>query len=210
MADREFIGDKWFRYLKINSISFCIRLKKCDLIEDKNGKKIKLSEYCKNITAGNIVTIKTKIYRNIEINITILGLETDHLIVASNDLIDNEALIAYKQRWTIERTFKALKTAGFNIEDTHITDLAKLRKLFAVLAFAITLCVLGGELKNNIMPIKIKNHGHPAFSLFNYGWMWIKELLQSNQQQGLLDDLHNLLESLIYKASGVVKGESVG
>ena len=27
MADREFIGDKWFNYLKINNVSFCIRLK---------------------------------------------------------------------------------------------------------------------------------------------------------------------------------------
>ena len=37
-----------------------------------------------------------------------------------------EALTMYKKRWSIERTFKSLKTSGFNIEDTHITDPNKL------------------------------------------------------------------------------------
>ncbi len=29
----------------------------------------------------------------------------------------------YKERWQIETTFRALKTSGFNIEDTHLTDI---------------------------------------------------------------------------------------
>jgi len=29
LADREFIGEKWFNYLKDNGINFIIRIKKC-------------------------------------------------------------------------------------------------------------------------------------------------------------------------------------
>jgi len=35
----------------------------------------------------------------------------------------NEAQVLYKERWQIESAFKALKTSGFNIEDTHLTDI---------------------------------------------------------------------------------------
>lgn len=30
-----------------------------------------------------------------------------------------EALEVYKERWQIETAFRALKTKGFNVEDTH-------------------------------------------------------------------------------------------
>jgi IS4 transposase len=36
----------------------------------------------------------------------------------------------YKQRWQIELLFRALKSSGFNIEDTHVTDLKRLKNLF--------------------------------------------------------------------------------
>jgi hypothetical protein len=32
------------------------------------------------------------------------------------------ALASYRQRWTIETLFANLRTKGFNLEDTHITD----------------------------------------------------------------------------------------
>ena len=63
-------------------------------------------------------------------------------------------------------------------------DLSKLSKLFAILTFALILCIIAGEIKNTIFPIKIKNHNYPAHSTFNYGWMWIKETLQSAQKHG--------------------------
>ena len=77
-----------------------------------------------------------------------------------------EALTIYKKRWSIERTFKSLKTSGFNIEDTHITDPNKLKKIFGITALALTLCVKMGMIKNKEIPIKIKNHGRKTYSLF--------------------------------------------
>lgn len=44
----------------------------------------------------------------------------------------------YKQRWQIESAFKALKSSGFNIEDTHLTELDRVEKLFALVIIAFT------------------------------------------------------------------------
>jgi hypothetical protein len=56
----------------------------------------------------------------------------------------HRALAAYRQRWTIETMFANLKTKGFNLEDTHITDPGKLSTLLAVLALTVTLTVKTG------------------------------------------------------------------
>jgi len=37
----------------------------------------------------------------------------------------------YKERWQIETAFSALKTSGFNIEDTRLTEIERIEKLFA-------------------------------------------------------------------------------
>ena len=49
----------------------------------------------------------------------------EFLIVASFERHPN-TLDFYKQRWQIETMFKAFKTAGFNIENTHLTDYYRL------------------------------------------------------------------------------------
>lgn len=41
------------------------------------------------------------------------------------------ALEIYKERWQVETAFRALKTSGFNIEDTHLTEIERIAKLFA-------------------------------------------------------------------------------
>ena len=33
----------------------------------------------------------------------------------------------YRERWQIETAFKALKSSGFNIEDTHLTDIKRIK-----------------------------------------------------------------------------------
>lgn len=52
----------------------------------------------------------------------------------------------YKERWQIETAFKALKTSGFNIEDTHLTDIERIEKLFALVLIAFTWAYLVGIL----------------------------------------------------------------
>ena len=41
----------------------------------------------------------------------------------------------YKERWQIET---ALKTSGFNIEDTHLEDIERIEKIFTLVIIAFT------------------------------------------------------------------------
>lgn len=106
-------------------------------------------------------------------------------------------MVNYKQRWSIERTFKSLKTAGFNLEDTHITDIVKLEKLFAIVSLALGICVIAGDIKNNTMAIKIKKHGYKAFSLFTYGFDWLKDYFCNSQNDALSLMFERLREKIM-------------
>jgi len=85
-----------------------------------------------------------------------------------------------------------MKTAGFNLEDTHMTNLKKLEKLFAIVSLSLTICVIAGEIKNTIIPLKIKKHGYRAYSLFTYGFDWLKDYF-CNMQNQILSSLFRLL-----------------
>jgi len=63
-------------------------------------------------------------------------------IIASFNRHDH-AFINYKERWQIETMFKAMKSSGFYLEDTHLTDLERLSKLLAVVAIANSLGLFG-------------------------------------------------------------------
>ncbi|MBF0204857.1 MAG: transposase [Desulfamplus sp.] len=83
----------------------------------------------------------------------------------------------YKLRWEIETLFGCLKSRGFNFEATHITKLDRIEKLVAVLAIAFSWCHITGEWLHQQKPIKIKNHGRPAISIFRYGLDWLREIV---------------------------------
>lgn len=62
-----------------------------------------------------------------------------------------QAMVYYKQRLQIESLFRGLKSTGFNIEDTHVTDLKRLKKLFSLTMIAFVLRYkIGDYLDKNI------------------------------------------------------------
>ena len=89
------------------------------------------------------------------------------------------ALENYRRRWTIETMFGNLKTKGFNMEDTHITDRDKLSTLLAVLALAVALSVKTGVAAARLKPVPIKKHGRRAWSLFALGLHSLRKIFAS-------------------------------
>ena len=75
----------------------------------------------------------------------------------------------YAQRRRIECFFRAIKSAGFNIESTHLTDQKRLEKLFAIVCIAFLWVYRVGEYQNQLKPIHILKHKRRAFSIFRYG-----------------------------------------
>ena len=57
------------------------------------------------------------------------------------------------------------------MEDTHLKDLKRLRKLFALICLAYLLGVIIGKYKDTHQKkIRIKKHGYKAHSYFAYGF----------------------------------------
>lgn len=69
-----------------------------------------------------------------------------------------------------------MKSAGFNIEDTRLTDIERIVKLLVMMAFVW--CYNIGEFVNqNLKPIRILKHGRKAKSIFIYGLDIVAEFL---------------------------------
>ena len=94
----------------------------------------------------------------------------------------------YKERWQIETAFRALKSSGFNIEDTHLTDLNRIEKLFLTVMLAFAWAYVVGVFANeNIKPVRILKNGKKAKSLFKYGLNIITNVLINHMNTTNID-----------------------
>ena len=92
-----------------------------------------------------------------------------------------KGIATYKRRWEIETAFRAMKSSGFNIEDTHLRDTERIARLLAMVCIALVWAYLVGEHKDiNVKPIRILKHGRKAKSLVKYGLEEISNALFSN------------------------------
>ena len=100
----------------------------------------------------------------------------------------------YKKRWKIEVLFEALKSRGFNFEDTHLKDEKRLDTLFAILAIAFCWAYHVGAWRHTVKSIRVKKHQRPAQSIFRYGFDLIRNALFNPEDKlELLDRALKLL-----------------
>jgi hypothetical protein len=174
LADREFIGGDWFKWLLEEKISFYIRTRNNTVTTNSRGLPIDIDAlfYGLKLQEQRVIEGKRRIM-GCELYLSGLRLaDGELLIVATNELPD-DAIKIYGLRWEIETLFGCLKGRGFNFEDTHVTDRDRIKKIFVLLAIAFCWAHKTGEWQHEITPIKIKKHGRPAVSLFRYGLDYI-------------------------------------
>lgn len=180
LADREFIGSDWFAWLIKENIPFYIRIKNNVVTTNSRGLEVDIDGlfYDIKINERRILKGKRKLWGNeIYLSATRSPKDGKLVIIATN--ADNDiAIDTYYKRWEIETLFQCLKGRGFNFEDTHITDLRRIKKMVALLAIAFCWAHKTGEFRHEeVEPIKLKRHGRPAMSLFRYGLDFIREAL---------------------------------
>lgn len=177
VADREFVGKKWFEWLKDNKIPIVQRVMKNHKITTGKGK-VAVSSIFSHLALGeHEIYAKKKTLYGYE-NLSIIGLKVnnEYLIVVTN-LEPKHALGFYKRRWEIETLFSAFKTRGFNLEETHMSKSNKMDTLFTILSLAFVWSHTIGEWLNNKEPIKTLKHGHKAKSIFLYGLEYLAKIL---------------------------------
>jgi hypothetical protein len=176
LADREFVGEKWIAYLNHNRIRYYIRIRENFYVEDpRTGKQIKAFLMFADLKCGESRCL-LRIYR---INGQLCYLSASkvksktgqpelQIIIAFNQ--PQNAQLFYKERRQIETCFKGLKSGGFNIENTHLTDLTRIEKLFTIIMLAFAWAYVVGVHENQkVKPIRILKHGRKAKSLLKYG-----------------------------------------
>ena len=90
------------------------------------------------------------------------------LVIASEE--SGKILLEYGERWKIETLFGILKTRGFRLEDTHLTETERVSKLLSILTIAVSWAILAGELEVKEKPLKTKKHGNSEKSIFRLGF----------------------------------------
>ncbi len=200
IADREFIGQEWFLYLKKQGIPFCIRLKENMMVVNTHkGGFISLRTLFKTLSGYDSREIQQTL-AGIPIRICATRTITGELLILAVSAFDDcDPFELYKKRWSIETMFKSLKSNGFNFEDTHLHDSERLGKMMAVLAIAFAYAVKIGEIRNNIRPIRVKKHQRSEFSFFSYGFNVIQVLL--GQSQKMQKKLIRLLQKITLNTS---------
>ena len=178
VADREFIGTKWFQFLVEKKIPFVIRVKRCfralGILEDEAAP---LGELCKGLRRKKILNRPITLWGfALYVSIQRKKGAKEPMIVVSNIILE-DALRIYKRRWEIETLFECLKTRGFRMEDTHITDPDKIERLVFVLAIAFCWAYRTGDIRTQTDPIPVKTHGRPAKSLFREGLNLVRQAI---------------------------------
>jgi Transposase DDE domain len=184
MGDREFIGGAWMEWLTTTGISFVLRLREDMHVFNAAHAPLPLSHVARNLRVGQKMILKgswhlghNEVDASPLVRIIILRLESGELLSLATDKKPKTALARYRTRWKIETLFAALKTRGFNLEATHITDPKKLALLVGVLALAAALAYKTGLWATKLKPTAIKKHGRLAKSIFRRGLETLKKLL---------------------------------
>lgn len=184
VADREFIGKEWIGWLNGMGIRYYIRIRQNFWITKPstgervrawwlfNGLRVGQEKFFHKlfIHKGEYVYLAGSRIKNSD------GVPELQILICFNR--PDNAIETYKRRWEIETAFKAMKSSGFNIEDTHMRDMERIARLVAMVCMALVWAYLVGEHKDmNIKPIKILKHGRKAKSIVKYGLEEISTIL---------------------------------
>jgi hypothetical protein len=190
-ADREFIGEEWFKFLLQANIPIYIRIKKdTQVVRRNNHYTISLKDLFAKLKQGKKKVLKGQYtVLGLEVNLAASRNNKGELLIVLTNRCPYKALKIYKKRWSIETLFGYFKTKGFNFEDTHMTDVNKIASWMLLLTIVVT-----WTMKTSLV-LKEKEqkatHGRLRKSIFRVGFERLKRCLSQP-----LDRLKELLECL--------------
>jgi hypothetical protein len=200
MGDREFIGDAWMAYLQHENIPFILRLRENQFVLREGYVALPISSIARHLKVGDKMIVKGLCRLGCQdetlsapVRLVVTRLVSGELLALACSGCARHALARYRQRWTIETMFGNLKSKGFALEATHLTDPDKLATLLALLAFALALSVKTGVATARRHPVPIKKHGRSACSLFALGLHTLRKIFVAASPHQIIDFLTQLL-----------------
>lgn len=177
-CDREFIGKEWFRWLRSQRLSFRIRVRENTQVTNGRGQLVPVWKLFRAQRIGTPMVIeRARRCWGLDLYFSGVRLASGEYVIVVAPQTAERALEDYARRWEIETLFGCLKSRGFRLEETHVTDPARLKKLLALLALAFCWAVIVGEWLTEQKPLKLKKHGRLCKSVFRHGLDHLRRIL---------------------------------
>lgn len=182
IADREFIGDKYFHCFDGLSINFVSRLRKgqykANLIGNRSYDQLQKRALKKGKSSSLIIVNDLK-YRLWVVKNATNDPSEPLVFILTNTLNKTNIPNLYRLRWKIETLFKHLKTNGYNLEDLRVTNLDKIRLIISMIVLVYILSVLTAleERRKKTVKKKIYHDGRKfdTISIFKQGQSILKQ-----------------------------------
>jgi hypothetical protein len=159
LADRECVGEAWFRWLHARQIPFHQRIQCNTLVPNPGNRILRIDALWVSLKPGqtHLLPGRRPVWGGF-VHLSALRLDDgERLILATFGAPQDQAIDAYADRWHVETRFGGLKTRGFHFEDTHLKDAARLSKRMGLLALAFAWTPRTGEqLHDQNRPIPLK------------------------------------------------------
>ena len=109
VADREFIGAEWFRFLRRKGIRRAIRIRKDTVLDELSA-----DEWFRELQPGQfrMIAERTTVFGE-SMRVVATRSPAGDLVIIATDFHVWETWQLYKLRWTIESTFGSQKSRGF-------------------------------------------------------------------------------------------------
>ena len=171
LADREFIGQDWFTFLSDKNIPFAIRIRENSLADEW----FRLSAFFPHLKKAQKKCLHHR-YKIYGCNLSVAATKSadNGLVIIVSNRKPAWALSTYAKRWQIESLFKALKSSGFGLEDTHLKDISRMTTLVAIVSLAFLWALKVGHWLHKQRPIRLKSHGRREKSMFRLGLDFIR------------------------------------
>jgi Transposase DDE domain len=177
-ADREFIGKPWFQWLIDNHIAFRIRIRENTRIANGRGELVAARRLFRSQAIAKALIIdKSRRMWGLELSVSGMRLASGEYLIVVASSYTASAIEEYAKRWEIETLFGCLKSRGFRLEETHVIEAERLKKLIALLALAFCWAHIVGEWLSQQKALKTKKHGRLARSIFRYGLNHLRHIL---------------------------------
>lgn len=192
LADREFIGAKWFEFLVENNIPFAIRVRAELIVVLDDGRTAPLSSLTRRKSSLHRLAGQKGRFQGMEerfggtLAFAAKRRGDGTLIIVATNRQPRLALHDYKKRWQIECLFGDTKTRGFNMEDTRMTQPAKLGLLTAIVALAMAWAHACASTVKGKADIPRATHGYRRKSWFRTGFDILRHWIVHRPRSAIL------------------------
>lgn len=178
VGDREFgVFTKIDVYKKLG-LAFVVRLKEEWHLAatSLDEEPVLMERFFKDLKVGQIRTLHNMFLgenKLVQCSLSFKRLSKDEVLVLAHSENVKHPLRTYKGRWRIETLFKDLKSNGFNIEATAVTDPQRLTSLLSIAFLAVAIIQSNGIRQSLENKPRRKKHGYAAKSIFRLGLEFI-------------------------------------